>query len=263
VALSGDGGDEAFAGYGRYQRLARREQLERIATRRGVRMAATVAAPFARKGPRRRMFAQYAAEPVDLLTDVLTLGLSASEIASSARGGLAAALRDYTVRDTVAAHLRQAPPHEVGLINAMRYLDLKLTLAGGILVKVDRASMAVALEARPVFLHRGVLELAARIPPEDLAGPRRTKHVLKMALEAWLPRPLLYRRKQGFALPLPRWLRRAGAESLLAPASGASADLIDPALAQRLGAEHATRRGERTQAIHNLVILDRWLARWA
>jgi asparagine synthase (glutamine-hydrolysing) len=87
--------------------------------------------------------------------------------------------------------------------------------------------------------------------------------VLKMALEAWLPRPLLHRRKQGFALPLPRWLRRAGAESLLAPASGASADLIDPALATRLGAEHAARRGERTQAIHNLVILDRWLARWA
>jgi asparagine synthase (glutamine-hydrolysing) len=262
VALSGDGGDEVFAGYRRYQRIALRSRAEAVATRPLVRAAAQAATWLAPSGPRRRAFGQYAAPPLDLFTDMLTLGLPASEIARSARGPLAATLRDYTVRDAVAEHLRHAPPEQVGLVNAMRYLDLKLTLAGGILVKVDRASMAVSLEVRAVFLHRDLLALAGRVPPARLAGPHRAKQVLKTALEAWLPHPLLYRRKQGFALPLGRWLERAGAASLLAPTSGAGADLIDPALCGRLGAEHAARRADRTQAVHNLVILDRWLARW-
>jgi asparagine synthase (glutamine-hydrolysing) len=263
VALSGDGGDEVFAGYRRYQRLALRERAARLASGRGLQLAAGAAARLARSPARRRTFGQYAAPDDELLTDVLTLGLSAADLGPWARGPLAATLREYTARDAVVAHLGKAPPGEVGLINAMRYLDLKLTLAGGILVKVDRASMAVSLEVRPVFLHRGVLALGGRIPPSQLAGPGSAKRALKRALEAWLPRPLLYRRKQGFALPLSRWLAGEDAAALLAPATGASAELVDPALRTRLAAEHASGRADRTQAIHNLIVLDRWLAKWA
>ena len=79
----------------------------------------------------------------------------------------------------------------------MRYLDLKLTLAGGILVKVDRASMAVSLEVRPVFLHRTVLDLAASVPPALLVDGRQAKKLLRSALRPWLPGSILDRRKKG------------------------------------------------------------------
>src|SRR5579884_3408567 len=85
-----------------------------------------------------------------MLADMLTTGLAGNELRRVARGGLASALDAYDPRDVVREQLVHAPPREVGLVNSMRYLDLKLTLAGGILVKVDRASMAVALEVRPV-----------------------------------------------------------------------------------------------------------------
>src|SRR5262249_59483687 len=100
---------------------------------------------------------------------------------SHARGPLAAAVRHYDPRDVILRLLRKAPPQEVGLVNTLRYIDLKHTLAGDVLVKVDRASMAVALEVRPVFLHRDMLQLAGAIPAARLAGPAPAKEAPKGA----------------------------------------------------------------------------------
>src|SRR5260370_9273864 len=108
--------------------------------------------------------------------------------------------------DVVGPLLSKAPTKDVGLVNAMRYLDLKLTLAGDILVKVDRASMAVALEVRPVYLHRDMLHLASRIPSRLLADGSHSKKLLKSALRAWLPDSTLARPKMGVSLPLGKWL---------------------------------------------------------
>ena len=77
--------------------------------------------------------------------------------------------------DVLRPHLDKAPPAEVGLVNSMRYLDVKLTLGAGILTKLDRASMAVSLETRPVFLNRRVLDLAGRIPPGSAGRPGRAE----------------------------------------------------------------------------------------
>ena len=74
------------------------------------------------------------------------------------------ALAHYDPLDAVRPLLAKARPEDVGFVNSMRYLDFKLYLGAGVLPKVDRASMAVSLETRPVFLHRDLLSLAGRIP---------------------------------------------------------------------------------------------------
>src|SRR5262249_50628729 len=133
---------------------------------------------FRDSSPSRRKFLQYGLDSPDLLTDMFTTGLSLATLRATARGPLAETLKHYTPVDIVRPLLRKAASAEVGLINSMRYLDLKLTLSGDILVKVDRASMAVSLEVRPVYVHRDLLALASRIPTENLADRSHSKEAL-------------------------------------------------------------------------------------
>ncbi len=265
VALSGDGGDETFAGYRKYQRLALRADVDRLAPRRLFEAAAARAnAWLPEHNPWRRTLTQYGLDAPAMLADMLRSGLSRAALAGVARGPLAATLREYDSVEVIRALLRRANPREIGLVNAMRYLDLKLTLAGDILVKVDRASMAVALEVRPVYLHREMLALAARIPPDRLADRRRAKKALKEALRPWLPTGLVDRRKMGFAMPLNQWVGGTLHRMLLdPPRSDAFATVVHPGALPAAIRAHASGRGDRTAVIHSLVFLDRWLARWA
>ncbi len=264
VALSGDGGDEVFAGYRRYQRVGRRA-AQPPGARRLAGMAHAGARLFlASRHPLRRTLGQYAAAPAAMFADMLNLGFPLPLLARAARGPLRDAVAGHRPEDTVRAHLAAAPPAEVGLVNAMRYLDLKLTLAGGVLVKVDRASMAVSLEVRPVFLHRGLLRLAGRIPPEFLADGSHAKEALKAALIPWLPEEILYRKKMGFAMPLGRWLRGDLGEAVGRAAAGERlAGLMDPAVVEDLVRRHQSGAADAASMLHSLYFLDRWLARWA
>jgi asparagine synthase (glutamine-hydrolysing) len=264
VALSGDGGDEVFAGYRKYQRLAMRAGAERFVPRPFAPLVSRVTGALMPAGSAAaRTLNHYLGDPAVVLTDALTLGFEGHVLSAAARGPLRAALNDYSPVDTVAAHLRNAPPVDVGLVDAMRYLDLKLTLAGGILAKVDRASMAVSLEVRPVFLHRELLALAARIPSAALAGRTRAKHALKEALKPWLPDSVLFRRKQGFALPLGEWFRRGltlGRTDATRRRSPV-ADWLDSALLARLTSQHQDGT-DHTARLHSVLLLERWLERW-
>src|SRR5262249_6292188 len=265
VALSGDGGDEAFAGYRKYQRIALRSGLDwalRPPIARAVRAAADAALPGG--SPWRRTSSQYTARAPEMLFDMLNVGLALDELASVARGPLASALHDYSPLEVVRGHLSKAPPEEVGLVNAMRYLDLKLTLAGDILVKVDRASMAVSLEARPVYVHRDLLELAGRIPPECLASRRDAKIALKSALSSWLPETARNRRKMGFALPLKSWIGKTGRAAFLAdPGKGPLDELVEPAARRALEQEAAGAATDRSAVLHSFRFLGDWLRKWA
>src|SRR5262249_35560794 len=192
-----------------------------------------------------------------------TTGFAPSALRACARGPLAQALKEYSPRDVIQPLLRRHPPEKVGLINAMRYLDLKLTLASGILVKVDRASMAVSLEVRPVDLHRDMLELAGRVPARLLANRKNTKIALKEALRCWLPSALIDRKKMGFALPLARWingeLRQLFTEE---PVAGPMTEILDTrALCGEINGRSANL-GDSTLAQHSLFFLKNWLAKW-
>ena len=151
--------------------------------------------------------------------------------------------------------MQQAPPEQVGLVNTLRYIDLKHSLAGDILVKLDRACMAVALEVRPVYLHRDMLDLAAAIPSAQLVGRKHAKETLKVALESWLPAGNIRRGKQGFIAPIGRWLQDSTGAEWTKGADSVLPELLDPSL---------LRDGSRGPPRHalQLLLLDRWLARW-
>jgi asparagine synthase (glutamine-hydrolysing) len=262
VALSGDGGDEVFGGYPKYALLARRATIERRVTRPvSSRVAATARGVLPEASGFRARLYRYEQSPSELLLSTLVTGWQPDEVRAAARGPLADALAWYDPFDSVRPHLAAAPPEEVGLVDAMRYLDLKTTLGAGILTKVDRASMAVSLEVRPVFLHRDVLSLAGRIPAGLLSTGAEAKALLRRAVRPWLPAEAVDRPKMGFAMPLGRWLGDLPSFGSLADDRPA-ASVIDPAAVARLRATHGGGR-EGTSRLHAVTFLDHWLERWA
>jgi asparagine synthase (glutamine-hydrolysing) len=265
VALSGDGGDEVFGGYRKYQRLGMRQQLDRfVPAPVSALVGAGVNSIFPASSRFRRTVSQYTLDAPSMLFDTLVLGMSPPLLRSVARGELSTALRNYSPMDVVSGLLEKAPPSEVGLANSMRYLDLKLTLGGDILVKVDRASMAVSLEVRPVFLHKTILELAGSIPSSRLADGGHSKEALKRALQPWLPNDILYRRKMGFAMPLKKWIARELHTAFVQnEAQGPLDELFDRKLLQGLIDDHVSNRLDQTSILHSLFFLKNWLARWS
>jgi asparagine synthase (glutamine-hydrolysing) len=263
VALSGDGADELFAGYSKYRRLGLRRMVERVLPR-GVSGALIAGSrPLLGNTPWfQRKVEPYGRDASAVMLDMLTTSFSCEELKAAARGPLAHALKSYSPADTIAPLLSAAPPDEVGLINTMRYLDLKLTLAGDMLVKVDRASMAVSLEVRPVYLHRSMLDLASRIPCEMLADRQQSKKLLKSALRSWLPDALLYRPKMGFAAPLPKWINGELSHMVNRVRGNPLNDLIDPSLSTGILRSHKMGTPDLTSRIHSLLLLEHWLNRW-
>ena len=249
VALSGDGADETFAGYRRYSRTMRRVGVRRFLPDRLLARVARAADRHLHPAGRiRQLSAKYGYDPAAMLTGIFTTGLTASALEAHARGPLAAAARHCHPREAITRLMRQAPPDRVGLVNTLRYIDFKHALAGDILVEVDRACMAVALEVRPVYLHRDMLDLAAAIPGAQLAGRRHTKETLKVAMGSWLPAGNIRRGKQGFLAPMSRWLEESNGGGWTGSAGSVLPELLD----------HAPLPRDAFQ----LQLLDRWLARW-
>lgn len=266
VALSGDGADEIFAGYRKYQRLVRRSELASIFPVGVARALSAVAQHTLSDGSHwRRTLAQYGLVAPRMLADMLCIGFPLPLLRQVARGPLAQALRHYDPHRLVEQLLVAAPPGEVGLVNAMRHLDFALTLPGDMLVKVDRASMAVSLEVRPLFLHRDVMELAAGIPPAELASRADAKLALKKAARPWLPNALIDRPKQGFAMPLPEWLGGDSGITTLMRSAGSSdslGELLDTERISQLSSAHAQGEGNFTAILYSAFVLDRWFSRW-
>jgi asparagine synthase (glutamine-hydrolysing) len=265
VALSGDGGDELFAGYSKYKRMALRERFSRIAPPSLVSpLLAGMSLLLPKTHRLHRKLAVYGKDVRGALLDTLTTAFPIDELRAAARGPLAETLKHFGPMDTVLPLLRKAPPEKVGVLNSMRYLDVKLTLAGDMLVKVDRASMAVALEVRPVYLHRDLMTLASRIPPGLLADRNQSKKLLKSALSPWLPDSILYRKKMGFAMPLQEWIG-GELQSVFSAADRHNlvADWLDlPRLETLARMRAAENRGSALLA-HSLFFLRRWLEQWA
>lgn len=263
VALSGDGADETFAGYRRYSRMARRLRVRRFLPDRLLAGVARAADRHLHPDGRiRRLSAKYGYDPAAMLTGMLTFGLTTSALEAHARGPLAAAVRHYDPREVITRLTQKAPPEQVGLINTLRYIDFKHTLAGDVLVKVDRACMAVALEVRPVYLHREMLQLAGAIPGGQLAGPGHTKETLKVAMESWLPAGNIRRGKQGFLAPVDRWLKQSEGADWTKSAGSVLSELLDPSLLPGYQPDLRDESREKPRAAYQLLLLDQWLARW-
>lgn len=230
VVLTGDGGDELFAGYDKYKGFF---------TKPGF-------AVLDDDVFRRRYF-----DSISLFDEA---GKNSLYGAAMRKG--AGQLDSYEV----ARPWFDAVPHQ-DRINQALYLDMQLLLSGNNLVKPDRMGMAVSLEARTPFLDYRMMEFAFRMPGELKLRGGETKYLYKMAVTPLIGERLAYRKKQMFTVPVGEWFRREKAEycasrfALLQELD----ELIDVSHASRLLAEHIEGLRNHTREIRALISLSLWM----
>ncbi len=267
VALSGDGADEAFAGY-RRQTFHHREDRVRARLPGGVRRGlfgplgamwpalGWAPRPLRAKGTLQSlaMDSETAYARSLSVTRSETRNVLYSDAFRRLRGG-------YRAETPVIDLMRQAPARS-GLDRA-QYADLKCYLPGDILTKVDRASMAVSLEAREPLLDHRLIEFAARLP-EDLRVRGSTgKWLLKEVMRPTLPHDVLYRPKMGFVTPIAAWFRGPLAEQARGIAhSGALAATgwFDSRQIAALVDRHQSGQSDTSRTLWQLLMLEKSLS---
>lgn len=268
VALTGDGGDEMFAGYNRHVLIPRLwDRLRKV--------------PF----PLRRALGGFAANAPDFVLAALgrAAGLAnAGEGAAKMRKGLALASSARSLEQIYAAFLDEwrgeespvtgFPGGEVFVdvdlgpdapaIDRLTYGDATSYLPDDILCKVDRASMAVSLETRVPFLDHRVAAVAARVPARMKVRDGRGKHILRQLLYRHVPSSLIDRPKAGFAVPVGQWLKgplRDWAEDLLTPYALESSGLIEVAPVRARWKRHVSGREDSSAALWAVLMFQAWL----
>lgn len=273
VALSGDGGDEIFAGYQRYfwnQRLQR--TLGRVPRR--VRSAAGFGLRFLSPQLRewclgrlpRRVQDVVTPTRLEKLSDVLTA--SDSDALYRRILSLWPNPKALVLGSSEATGRLWEPNLTNGLdpgIEAPQFLDTLTYLPDDILTKVDRASMAVALEARVPLIDYRVVEFAWRLPMNMKVRDGRGKWILRQVLDRYVPRQLIDRPKMGFGVPLGEWLRgplREWAEDLLSESRLSQQGLLRVDLVRRTWQEHLSGRQERADQLWAVLMLQSWMRVW-
>ena len=267
VALSGDGGDEAFAGYRRY-RWHHYEELVR----------GTLPAPL--RQPIFSVLGQlfpkldWAPRPLRAKSTLQALARdsvegyfhSVSNLDDRLRRRLYSAsmrrdLQGYHAREVLEETLRDAPVEHH--LDRVQYADMKTYLPGDILTKVDRASMATSLEVRVPLLDHKLLEWAATLPPTLRLRAREGKYLLKKAMEGRLPHNILYREKMGFSIPLASWFRgplREVVRQRLLTGTLEQTGLFDMDFIEHLLDEHSSGISDFSTAIWTLLMFESFLS---
>lgn len=273
VALSGDGGDELFGGYNRYrlaQRFWRTLSMLPRPIRHGLAQGLRAVPPDrwsrllevlpAHVRPRQ------AGDKLHKLASILAL----DDVGALYR-------RLVTQWDPATVVPDAEEPEGVqwdptlgadfpGSLERMQFLDLVTYLPDDILTKVDRASMAVGLEARVPLIDHRVVEFAWRIPRHDLVRDGLSKWPLRQVLYRHVPRALIERPKSGFSIPLGEWLRgplRDWAENLLSESRLREAGLVDPAAVRRAWHEHLGGKHNWQHPLWGVLMLEAWRERWS
>jgi asparagine synthase (glutamine-hydrolysing) len=267
VALSGDGADEAFAGYRRHVFQHNEDRL------RGLLPASLRRPVFGSLGaiyPR----ADWAPRPLRARSTLLSLAASSEEGYARSLSVTAAEQReriyspeflrlrgDYRGEQPVLDLMRGAPARS-GLDRA-QYADLKFWLPGDILTKVDRTSMAVGLEAREPLLDHRLVEFAAGLPERMRTRGGQGKWLMKRTMRRYLPDEILYRPKQGFVTPIAQWLRgplAGDARGIGEGAALARTGWFDNAGIAALAKAHISGRADNSRFLWQLIMLDKALA---
>ncbi len=267
VALSGDGADEAFAGYRRHRFFAAEERVRgRMPDfARGLMQTAGQLYPKLDWAP--QMFRAK--------STLTALGRSSGEAYAAAVGVTAepirhrlytsdfvAALAGHRAEDRYVATMNAAPATDA--LSRAQYADLKIWLPGDILTKVDRTSMAVSLEAREPLLDYRLIEFAARLPVDMRLRGGTGKWLMKRALESRLPHDILYRKKMGFVTPITAWFRGPLADQAAAIARGsalAATGWFDIDEISRIARDHRAGRADHGRLLWQLLMLDKSMAR--
>jgi asparagine synthase (glutamine-hydrolysing) len=169
-------------------------------------------------------------------------------------------LQGYNAVQVLRAHMAQCSSEDP--LSQVQYADFKTYLPGDILTKVDRASMASSLEVRVPLLDHTLVEWAARIPSHLKLRGGQGKHLLKIALEPYVPRQILYRPKQGFVVPLAAWfrgpLRRRLRETLCGSVLRDSG-LFDSDTIEKLINQHQSGARDHSAPLWMLLMMEAFL----
>jgi asparagine synthase (glutamine-hydrolysing) len=209
VLLSGEGGDEAFAGYSNYRNLVWLERIKRggslvnAAFGTGLSLWTTVFDPsrFAKYKPLLRdQFPDYYYSRTS--NPYRTTGNSLGEVYSAEY--LSVLDREFSIQPL---RRLQAQVRNQDALQAMLYIDTKTWLPDDLLIKADKMTMANSIELRVPLLDHKILEFAASLPPQMKLHGATTKYILKKALSARIPREIRDRKKTGFPVPYGSWIR--------------------------------------------------------
>jgi asparagine synthase (glutamine-hydrolysing) len=259
MVLSGDGGDELFAGYDRYQKYRVVRSLRRLPQWLGTDGLRLLGRMIPGPTGRRAQWLAYRAGlpyPDDYLSGV---ALTTPEIAAGLLGPRVVERQFAGVRE--AFFDRNAPP---GLDQVMAG-DIRTYLADDILVKVDRLTMAHSLEARAPLLDHQLVEFAARLPLSLKLRRASGKHLLRAVAQRLLPPASLRKRKHGFSIPLARWLRNDLKElvvDILGSRQFRERGVFDATTALAHAQSHFDGTADRGELLWSLLTFELWARRF-
>jgi len=272
VALSGDGGDELFAGYNRYQ-LASRTWRTMALLPRPLR-SLTAGAVTGISADRWSKLLSFIPAQLRAAQIGDKLHKLASVLPVEDDNALYRRLVTHWEPGQIAPNIAEAKgvlwdpqvtadfPH---LLERMQFLDLVTYLPDDILTKVDRASMAVALEARVPLIDHRVVEFAWRLPRRAKIRGGVSKWLLRQVLERHVPKTIIDRPKMGFGIPLGQWLRgplKGWAENLLDENRLRQAGLIDATRVRQVWSDHLSGHRNHEYMLWNVLMLESWRERW-
>ena len=266
VVLSGDGGDENLAGYRRYRWHTYEDRMRAIlpdALRKPLFGFLGRVYPKADWAPKifraKSTFESIARDSLEGYFHSISVNSNAirSDLFSQ---GLKSDLQNYQAVEVFRRHYASAPSDNAQSL--VQYLDIKTYLPGDILTKVDRASMAHALEVRVPLLDHELVEWIATLPPDLKLKNREGKYIFKKGLEPYLPNDILYRPKMGFAVPLGSWfkgpLKQQVRDSLLGETM-ADSGLFDQAFLKKMVDQHQSGLRDYSAPIWSLLMFESFL----
>ena len=268
VALSGDGGDELFGGYETYvaQRYAHWYQYLPNSITRGMLPAAAKRIRPARqkKGTINKLkrFIEGAALPASMHHARWRIFAS-----DELKGQLFTPNAASELTTPTGQHIHDLYATAAGLpeLNRSLYVDTQSYLADNCLVKVDRMSMANSLEVRVPLLDKELVAMAFDVPPNLKIRGTETKWLLKRIASRHLPRKCVYRRKEGFSIPMKHWLGthfRPVLEEYLNPSRLQRDGIFQVSLVEKLKQDHLAGTANHSHILWSLIVFHAWQDRW-
>jgi len=269
VALTGDGGDELFAGYPRYQAVWLATYFDRLPKTIGWLLAGRFwqrlpASPRQKSLRRRwkRFTEMLGLPPLRRYLEWIAI-FNQTRRAELYSEGFQAALPECDPLDFLAARAVQSSRRDP--VTSISLTDLTTYLPCDLMTKVDIASMAHGLETRPPFLDHRVVELAARMPLRHKFRWGRGKRILRAAFGDLLPREIRKRRKMGFGVPLDHWFRgplASFAREVLLDRRTLGRGMFRPEAVRGLVEAHLSGRFDHSYRLWALLVLELWQRRW-
>ncbi|HJX91734.1 MAG TPA: asparagine synthase (glutamine-hydrolyzing) [Pyrinomonadaceae bacterium] len=259
VVLSGDGGDELFAGYTRYLVEQNRGGFEKLPKplREGVMRPLSQRLPHSMWG--RNYLHNVSLDPISRYLDNVSVFTSLNR-KSLYTSQFLEAIGSNSFSSNL-FHELAGKVKTSDAVDRLLYLDSKTYLPGDILTKVDRTSMAVSLEARAPLLDHKLIDFVTRIPSSMKLAGSQTKHIFKKAIENLIPGEVLHRPKQGFGVPIQEWinqeLKDRIRETLTEPRTQ-QRGYINPKYVNVLLEEHERGRRDHSLSLWSLLMVELW-----